>query len=871
MFLRVLYRALMLAYPRDFRREHGSDAVRLFLEACQADHRTRGTVGVLARVGRALVDVPTRGFAERAASRRHARWPVALLSDLGHDVRYGLRALRRSPTFTIIAILTMTIGIALSTAMFTTFNAVALRGWPVEHAGTLVLIAPESASPQGPSGFGLDDLERFRRSQTLTTVAGSRRAFNVNVALEPGGRGEGGFGGHVTPEFVDATGVRLILGRNFRSDEDREGASEPVVIISYLLWQRLFAGSADVIGRTVYIGKTAHTIIGVAREGWRGQQPYRDDVWLPLHALRTYQPQDTLFLRDAGRCCLEIVGRLAPGESRARAAAELTTLIPPGPDGHRHRVRVSGTSMLDRTSGYVWTAALTLVVVATALVLLLTGANIAHLQLARAMARAREIRTRIALGAGRGRVVRQLIGEAMLLTVVAGVLAMAVVYALLDTLMRISEMELRDAWTPDAAVYGYCIGVSLAMSVTFSLLPALRSARIGLAHGAGQTVTAPRLRFNLALLTTQIALSVSLLTGAVLLHRVFVHAIRGDAGFPLDGLTVISYEPAAVSPDQPDAARAIRRSVEHALAGPSLPPIGLLDSVPFSTVFSARVQPEGGDPNVSYSVDVAPMSASAFDVFGIPFVRGRPHADGDGVSEAVLNESAARRIFPGQPAIGRVLVYAKRPYTVVGVTRDVYFASRGTIRPTLHVPAGTARRFPSFVLRADGRAASDQVGAIISRVDPRARVTVRTISDTIADRLRDERMGAQAAWAGGLLALALAMFGVFGVFAYVVEERRREIGIRVALGAEKRDVLNALFRPARVAVVGGLGFGLILSLSLGPILDSMGMSLFGHSPFDPVAFAIVGMILSVAAFVATIIPARRALGVDPSVMLKEDA
>jgi hypothetical protein len=408
------------------------------------------------------------------------------------------------------------------------------------------------------------------------------------------------------------------------------------------------------------------------------------------------------------------------------------------------------------------------------------------------------------------------------------------------------------------------------MSIVFSLLPALQSVRAGLSPG-GQTITAPRLRFNLALLTTQIALSVSLLTGAVLLNRVFVHAIRGDAGFPLDGLTIVSYELPDLPPDRPEAVRAVRQAVEHALARTSLPPIGLLDAVPFAGVLSARVQRPGDDAGVTHALDLAPMSASAFAVFGIPFIEGRPPSDRDGVFEAVLNDSAARRLFPGQPVIGKSIVYATRAYTVVGLTRDVYFASRAATRPMLHVSAGTARRFPSVVIRTDSRAVSDQVTAIISGVDPRATVTVRALSDLIASRLGDERSGAQAAWAGGLLALALATFGVFGVFAYVVEERRREIGVRVALGADKRDVLAALFRPARRAVVGGLGLGWVLSLSLGPIFDAMGMNLYGHSAVDPVAFATVGTILSVAAFAATVIPARRALRVDPSVMLKEDA
>lgn len=814
-----------------------------------------------------------RSLGNVTLAREAARgvWLAPWLEGLWQDARYGVRSLRRSPAFTVTALLTMTIGIGLNTTMFTAFNAVGLRGWPVEHAESLVLIRAIGGERDSGSGFGLDDLADFqRRSRTLAVVEASRRAYQA-ASIDPAGRAEGVYGQYVTPGFFDATGVRMAMGRNFRSDEDREGSAEPVVIISHALWQRLFAGAPDVLGRPLYFGKTPYVIVGVTREGWRGEQPYRDDAWLPFQAMRRFRPDDSLFSQERGRCCLDLLGRLAPGVSRASAAEELTLLARQRavrPEDQQRHVTLSGTSMYDRTSGPIRLAIPVMVLAATVIVLLLTGANLAHLQLARAMTRAREIRTRLALGAGRARVARQLVTEILLLTVVACGLAMTMVYALLDTLMRVAEMPMPEVWTPDTTVFGYCVGVSLIMSVTFSLLPALRSTRVSLSPGAGQAATpAGRLRLNLVLLTAQIALSTSLLTGASLLSRAFTHATRGDFGFTIDGLTVATYRPGGPSADVGANARVFRETVERALTTSSLPSAAFVDVMPFSHFVTARVRRPIDDAERAHAVDLVPMSGSAFGVLAIPVIEGRPYVDRQDLGEAVVNQKAARLLWPNDPVIGKTLTDGKRTYTIVGVTRDVHFTSRQAIRPTLHVPAGATSRYPGIVVRGGGPAVSGQLTAIIASVDPGATIIIRSLADTLAARLGDEKAGADAAWAGGLLALALATFGVFGIFAYVVEERRREIGIRVALGAQKRQVLGTLFRSARLAVLAGLCLGLVLSLGVGPMLEQF---LFGLSPFDPLAFGIVAIILAAAGFVATFIPARRALGVDPAVILKDD-
>lgn len=821
--------------------------------------------------------VASRTLGNVTLAREDARavWFAPWLESIWQDVKYGSRSLRRSPVFTVMALLTMAIGIGLSTAMFTAFNAIALRGWPVENADSVVLVRLEPSKQRTPtrsqSGFSLDQLDDFqRRSQTLSVVAAKYRAFEY-VATSHTARPEAVYGQYVTPGFFEATGVRMQLGRNFRPDEDVDGTGAQVAIISHALWQRTFGGRADVIGQHLYIGKKPFAIVGVTREAWRGELPYRDDLWLPLQTVRLLHKDYVLFADTSSQCCINIVGRLAPGVSRVQAAEELTLLRRQRQHDKTEadrRVHVSDTSLYDQTTGS-WRLAVPLaILVVTGLILLLTGANIAHLQLARAIARTREIRTRLALGAGTARVARQLVTESLLLSVLAGAAALAMVYALLDSMMQVAEVPARDMWAPNVAVFAYCATVSVLMSLTFSLLPALRSTRVSLAHGAGLGATpSGRMRFNLVLLTTQIALSTALLTGASLLSRAIVHATTGDFGYAIEGLTIAVYSPSGSAEERQAIAEARRGSLELALASASLPRTAWMYTLPMSTYATVRVRRPQDPPDSAARIDLFPMSASAFEVLGLRIVEGRPYSDRADASEVVVNQRAARSFWPDESALGQALVESDKTYRVVGVSKDAHFSTRESIRPTMHVPVDPRRLPPVIMVRAEGPVINARLKAVIAGVDPGATVVARPLAEQFARDLRDSQAGARAAWAGSALALALATFGVFGVFAHVVEARRREIGIRLALGAGKGDILRSLFRTTRMAVLAGLGGGLLLSLGTGPVLQEL---LYGLSPFDPIAFGIVAAILVLAGLIATFIPARRAVSVDPAVTLRAE-
>jgi hypothetical protein len=414
-------------------------------------------------------------------------------------------------------------------------------------------------------------------------------------------------------------------------------------------------------------------------------------------------------------------------------------------------------------------------------------------------------------------------------------------------------------------VFGYAFGITLTMAITFSVLPALRARKASLLQSAGTGVTqAGRMRFNLVLLTAQIALSAVLLTTASLLGRAVAHATEGNAGWQVRGLTVATWRPEEGQARQD--IRGLRQRLAENLDAAELPPWAFMDVLPFLSVSTAQVHVAGSTKGQARQLDLIPVSSSAFSVLGIRLREGRPFSD-DRVDEAVLNAAAARLLWPDDSAVGKSLAFRDRTYLVTGVSDDVYLATRWTIKPSLHIPAGTMSSAPAIVVRGDGQGLSDRLKSIVRGVDPDATVSVSTLSDRIGGRLKDEKAGARAAWIGGLLALLLTTLGAFGIFSFLAQQRRREIGIRVALGASRTQILNALFRPVRIAILAGAGIGLVSSLSVAPALDRM---LLGLSPFDPIAFAIVVGILTSAAMLATYLPARRALAVEPADVLRDE-
>ena len=852
-FRRLRARIRYRSFDADLRQE--IDAHRAMTEA---ELRSRGVAPGEARTA------STRAMGNITLAREEARavWLAPWLESVWQDVKYGVRALLRTPAYTITTLATMVIGVFLNTAAFTFFNTLILRPWPVDHADELAVLSLHAGT--APQRFTLDHYSAIRTQTTaLQSVAAIRMQW-VNPRTSPGAESYGTSAELATANYFDVLGVPLTLGRFIRADEDRDGAYERVAVISHRLWQRLFAGDPEVLGKPLYFGANAFIVVGVARSGWNGPVPFNTDVWLPLQADREIS-RSSVFSEEAAGCCISIVGRRAPGARHARVESELTAIVRQNASGQTRdwRLRSNGTALVSQP-GTISVVAPILMLASAAIVILLTGANIAHLQVARMRSRRREVQTRLALGAGRWRVARQIVTESLIVATAAGALTLVALFNVTGLFVRLSEVDLPEVWKPDLAIFGYCLLISAVMAIVFGLAPALRSTRMSLVQSSGAT-PAGRLRFSTLLLTTQIALSTGLLTGAALFTRALHYAATAGVGYTIDDLSVISFS-ASSAWAATTTRQARSQAIQDTLAAARLPQAIVSDTLPFGVALNTDIRKFGAPPRERSGVNVTAMTANGFAVLGVAFVDGHPYADRLDAAEAVVNERLARRMWPGERAVGQRIVESDTTYTIVGVVQDVHFVRRDAIYPTLFLPSGTMSTQPGVMVRG-GHGVTEQVRSLLTSLDPAARITTRTMAEQIALRLGDERDGAKGAWAGGLLALLLAAFGVFGVFTHVVEDRRREIGIRLAMGARRDQVLRALFRSTRSPVLGGLGLGLLVSLSMGPLAQQF---LYGLSPFDPVTFAIVAAILTCTGLVATYVPARRALRVDPAVILKQD-
>ena len=446
----------------------------------------------------------SRAMGNVTLAREDARavWLAPWLESVWQDVKYGVRALLRTPAYTITTLATMVIGVFLNTAAFTFFNTLILRPWPVDHADELAVLSLDAGAAS--QRFTLDHYSAIRAQTTaLQSVAATRNQW-VNPRTTPGTESVGTQAELATANYFDVLGVPLALGRFIRADENRDGAYERVAVISHRLWQRLFAGDPEVLGKPLYFGPNAFIVVGVARSGWNGPVPFNTDVWLPLEADREIS-RSSVFSAEAAGCCISIVGWRAPGARHARVESELTAIVrQSGNDqGREWRVQSNGTALISQP-GTIGVVAPILMFATAAMVILLTGANIGHLQVARMRSRRREVQTRLALGAGRWRVARQIVTESLIVATLAGALTLVALFNVTGLFVQLSEVDLPELWKPDLAVFGYCLLISAVMAIVFGLAPALRSTRTSLIQGSGPGATpAGRLRFSTLLLTTR--------------------------------------------------------------------------------------------------------------------------------------------------------------------------------------------------------------------------------------------------------------------------------------------------------------------------------------------------------------------------------
>ena len=780
-----------------------------------------------------------------------------------HDAGYGLRQLRQAPGFSIAAVLMLAIGLGLVAGSYTVVNGMFIRGWDVpENKKVFRAFGTAPGAPEGgriDDGFSYGAFKHFREhGKAADYVAYDLDNKRVGTSQATAVYSSGWF---VSDNFIEAMRIPMGQGPGFAGTKASDGAR---VVISDKLWKTAFDGDAGVVGRSIWVSGMPATIVGVTAPGFGSLAERTVDFMIELSAspLWAMQNREDVVANDR-TCCINVAGRVRPDSSLARVREELTLLTA------QYRQATSQPELkvtLRDTSpmlGDTRRIALTFSLVGAAVILVwgLTCANVGNLFLARSLKRSREISVRLALGASRGRLVRQLLAEGLVLAALAGSMALALAAGIPLFVARVDGTAAM--FEPDFLVVAVAGLATLVTCLLVALAPALYATRINW-KGAGRTTTVRPNGLREVILAVQIGVATVLVLGATLLGRGILQSTTARADFALHTTTSAAFQLPA------DATEAYRRTTRMALANAVMDGGGLValaEWVPASARSGAMTSVRAVTDKVEYSATLMRMTGSAFDVLGVPMVEGRPHAERPASAEAVVNQTLARRLWPEGGAVGKALHlnFYNRAYTIVGVAKDAHLTGLGGIEAVVFTSA-ERDRLP-FVLAPTAAGLRERMTALAKQVDPKVTVRLTPLSESVQSSLRNAWTGAAVATGLAMVALLLAVIGVFGVFSYLVEERRREIGIRLALGATKREVRKALGRTCRRPVALGVILGLGLSMLAATLLQRY---LFGLSPLDPVSYAVVAAILMAAATVATAVPVRRALRVDPAITLRAE-
>jgi predicted permease len=833
------------------------------------------------------------------------------MDDLRLDLRQALRSFAKNPAFTAVVVLTLALGIGANTAIFSLMDQVLVRLLPVKDAQRLVLLdGPGSFSGRTSSHSNTfipmshPMFERLRDGNTV--FAGMLAEYTTSIHLGEGGQTDDVRADLVSGTYFETLGLAPAAGRLFTREDDRVAGGHPVVVLGHGFWTRRFAADRGVIGRTVRVNDHPMTVVGVGPPGFHGIEVGESvDVYVPLAMQQQVQPTWPKALGDWRTRWLTVVGRLKDDVSLPHATAavnvlygqllqeDLATVKAPS-DRFRiaflqKRLRLGPAGR--GTSGLRDNAETPLLVLMgmVGLVLLIACANVANLLMARASSRQKEIAVRLALGASRARLVRQLLVESMVFSLAGGALGVAFAVWTGTLMLRAlpSEQAARVLTAePDLRVGLFALVLALLTGIIFGLVPALQSTRPQLAPtlksetAAVMGGTAP-LRFRKGLVVAQVALSLLLLIGAGLFTRSLINLRSLNPGFEPERLLTFSVNPALSGYDVPRRLSLFKRLQDDLAAEPGVTSASLAeeplmtDSNTSSTVkvdgYEAK---EDEDMNPNFN-SVAP---GFFATMGIPLLSGRDFTDGD-VREtpqvAVVNEAFARYFYGSQSPIGRRFARGRRsetfPITIVGVVRDSKAASlrEKTIR-FVYVPYTQAEAIGQMTCYVrsslDPVSLGGRIRALVRQADAGLPVTdMKTMRATIRESLFVDRMVASLSAAFGFLATLLAAVGLYGVMSYAVSLRTREIGIRVALGAERRAVLLMVLKEVAVLALAGVAIGLPSGYGLGRLVESQ---LFGMNARDPLTFALATATLLVSAMLAGYIPAARATRVDPLVALR---
>lgn len=813
-------------------------------------------------------------------------------SDLRQDVRYGLRSLLRSPGFTVVAVLTLALGIGATTAIYTVVDTVLLRPLGVADAERLVVLREyetgEEVTPprQGGTVSPANFFDWQAQAQSFSSMAYFvQRPLNLTGDGEP----QQAQVQLVSANFFNTLGVQPVRGRGFRPDEDAPGERNlnfgNVAVISHGLWQNRYGGDPAILGKTIQVAGDPYEVVGVMGPDVRvmDQKP---DLWIPVGIMRGNRTTMGRFITG--------VGRLKPGVSFEQAQQEMTVIgrrLQAAYPEFNAKMAIDLVTMREQVVGDVRPALLVLLA-AVGVLLLIASTNVANLLLGRASARRQEIAVRLSLGATRARLVRQLLTESMVLSLVGGIVGVAAAAAGTRALVRALPESLQlprlDVVSLDGRVLAVALGVTLLTGILFGLAPALVSSRTDLQgalrdSGRGNTSGRAPMRLRSLLVVSEVALALMLLVSAGLLLRSFQKLQAVDTGIRPEGVLTLRMELGGPAYREDAAATNFVAQLLPALKGlPGVQSVGTVSHLPLTegktghTAYRPdRPAPEAGQEP---AVDIRVVGGDYFAAQGVRLLRGRTFDERDDAGAAptfVINETVAKEQFPNEDPIGKQFGYPWPEMIqgeIIGVVADVHETSI-TDKPAQAV----YRNYPQWpgstlnvLLRTTGdpmalaRAAQDQV----HRIDPNLPVaSVRTMESVVSEATARPRLSSYllAGFAG--MALLLAAIGLYGVISYGVVQRRGEIGVRVALGANRGSILGLIVKQGMLLTAVGLVVGLVGAFALTRLLRSL---LFGVTTSDPVTFLAVPLVLAAAALLASYLPANRAARTDPAIALRSE-
>jgi len=874
------------------RMENEMDAELRFHVEARADDLVRSGVTRQDALRRARLEF---GGIERAKEECRDARGTSFIETLLQDIRFASRILRKSPGFTAVAVLTLAVGIGASAAVFSLVNAILLRPLPYPDSGRIVL--PELISPPGVNlgseyiPWGQLQFRMLTRdAHPFQTVSAFQNdSFNMTGAGEP--TFLDGF--RASQEFFSSLGVSPALGRAFTAEEDQPG-QEYEVIISDRLWRERFGADRNILGRAVELNGYAYSVVGVMPAGFafpRAEEmpssfnfPEEPQLWVPLAIAAEPKP---------GPSELALIGRLTPGVTiqQAQAAMDLITKHAEEQDHRWTGWFNTRVVPLQRQVVGDTRRPLQLMLGAVCIVLLIACSNVANLLLTRALARRREFTLRAALGAGRARLIRQLLTESLLIAVGAGAVGILIAHAgiyFVKTLGPSNIPRLREV-TLDLPVLAFALGVSLATGMLFGLAPAIGAARENLVDSlkegsqkSGGSRISPRLRN--ALLVSQVALALVLVVSAGLLTRTLFQLLGADGGFNAERVLTFQLPlPTLKYADQDHIVTLFQNVLERLRAMPGVQSAGIGETVPLggegeSTVIRTPDHPAASQKEMPFA-NFTIISPGYFSAIGTPLLRGRDFQETDtkdSMPVAIVNVAMERKFWAREGALGKQVGPGSTRYpllTIVGVVPDVKHASlREETAPEMYV-LYNQKPWPSMLnmrvalrTKAAPAGVTESVREAVHAIDPDLPLAkVATLATLVDDSMSQPRFSVLLLGSFGVLALLLAAIGMYGVISYSVLQRTQEIGIRMALGAQRHKVFRmVLGQGARLAAM-GIAIGLVAALG---VTRLMARFLFGVRPTDPLTFAGVSLLLLGIALLACYLPARRAMRVDPMVALK---